>query len=72
MLLAAGFDESWIRYLGTLLANPMGENARNELLHGFVDVPSESWATLVFVGVLFLAVHVRVTPKCDDPNSVDS
>jgi hypothetical protein len=62
MLLAAGLDESWIRYLGTLLANPMGANARNELLHGFVDMPPESWATLVFVCVLFLAVHVTVTP----------
>jgi hypothetical protein len=72
MLLAAGFDESWIRYLGTLLANPMGENARNELLHGFVDLPPESWATLVFVGVLFLALHVTVTPKHGESDSAES
>jgi hypothetical protein len=72
MLLAAGFDESWIRYLGTLLANPMGQNARNELLHGFIDVPPESWATLVFVGVLFLATHVTVTQRRDESRSVDS
>lgn len=63
ILLAAGLDDSWVRYLGTLLANPMGQNARNELLHGFVDLPPDSWATLVFVGVLFLAVHVTVTPR---------
>jgi len=66
MLRAAGLDESWTRYLGSLLSNPMGANARNELLHGFVDIPPESWAVLVFVGALFLAVHVEVTPKGDE------
>jgi hypothetical protein len=68
ILLAVGFDESWTRYLGTLLANPMGLNARNELLHGFVDIPPEWWAAVVFVGVLFLAVHVKVTPNGDAPD----
>jgi hypothetical protein len=34
MLLAGGFDERWVRYLGTLLSDPLGENTRNELLHG--------------------------------------
>jgi hypothetical protein len=29
-------------------------------------MPPESWATLVFVGVLFLAAHVTVTPRGDE------
>jgi hypothetical protein len=58
----AGVDESWIRYLNGLLANPMGENARNELLHGFVDDPPETLAALVLVGVLFLTVGVSIDP----------
>lgn len=33
----AGLDESWFRFLHTYLASPPGANARNELLHGFVD-----------------------------------
>jgi hypothetical protein len=61
MLLSAGFDEGWARYLGTLLSDPLGENTRNELLHGFVDEPPEQTATLVFVGILFLALRVEVT-----------
>jgi hypothetical protein len=63
MLLAAGFEESWIRYFGTLLSNPLGENERNELLHGFVDDPADTTATLVFVGILFLARRVEVKPR---------
>jgi len=55
-----GVDESWVRYLNALLASPMGDNARNELLHGFWDEPSETLAALVLVGVLFLAVRVSV------------
>jgi hypothetical protein len=72
MLRAAGLDESWTRYLGSLLSNPMGPNARNELLHGFVDIPPEPWAPLVFVGVLFLAVHVEVTAKGDECEPKDA
>jgi hypothetical protein len=58
MLLAAGFDERWARYLATLLSDPLGENTRNELLHGFVDDPAEATATLVFVGILFLTLRL--------------
>jgi Domain of unknown function (DUF4209) len=60
MLLAAGFNESWVRYLGTLLSDPMGANQRNDLLHGFIDEPGEALATLVLVGVLFLALRVEL------------
>jgi hypothetical protein len=65
MLLAAGFDERWVRYLGTLLSDPLGENTRNELLHGFVDDPGEATATLVFVGILFLTLRVEVRARRD-------
>ena len=67
MLLAAGFNESWARYLGTLLTDPLGQNTRNELLHGFVDDPNEATATLVFVGILFLTLRVEVTPHDQAP-----
>jgi hypothetical protein len=69
MLFAAGFDERWVRYLGTLLSDPLGENTRNELLHGFVDDPAEATATLVFVGILFLTLRVKVTPPRDPGGS---
>jgi hypothetical protein len=65
MLLAEGFNESWIRYLGTLLSDPLGENTRNEVLHGFVDDPAGPTATLVFVGILFLTLRVEVRPRSD-------
>jgi hypothetical protein len=60
MSVVAGLDESWVRYIGTLLSDPMGDNTRNELLHGFDDDPAAATATLVFVGVLFLALRVEV------------
>jgi hypothetical protein len=43
----------------------LGENTRNELLHGFVDDPAEATATLVFVGILFLTLRVEVRPRRD-------
>jgi hypothetical protein len=58
-----GLDESWFRFLNGFLARPMGDNVRNELLHGFVDDPPESIAVLVLVAVLFLAVGMSLGPK---------
>ncbi len=55
VLRAHGLDESWHRYLSTLLVNPTGMNLRNELLHGFVgDVD-------LVVSALFLQVSVYLT-----------
>ena len=61
-LFRAGMDESWYRYLYGFLASPRGANARNELLHGFVDEPSQATAALTMIGVLYLAVGVSLRP----------
>jgi hypothetical protein len=52
----AGLDESWYRFLYGYLANPSGGNARNYLLHGFIDRPTPEGATLVLLAMLYLAV----------------
>ncbi len=62
-----GPDESWVRFLNGFLARPMGDNIRNELLHGFVDDPPESIAVLVLVAVLFLAVGISLAPRRSQP-----
>lgn len=63
-----GLDESWVRFLNGFLARPMGENVRNELLHGFADDPPESIAVLVLVATLFLAVGISLgAPKGPQP-----
>ena len=59
-----GWKDGWW-YLGTLLSDPLGENTRNELLHGFVDDPAAATATLVFVGILFFTLRVEVRPRRD-------
>ena len=51
-LLAAGMDESWSRFLSSFLASPMGANARNELLHGFVNRVAPPTAALILIGAL--------------------
>lgn len=61
----AGLDESWSRFLQGFLANPMGANFRNELLHGFEDDPSAASATLLLVSALFLTRGVDLTPAAD-------
>jgi hypothetical protein len=50
-----GLDESWGRYLNTLLCSPMGWNLRNELAHGFVDTVPAPIAALVLQATLYLA-----------------
>lgn len=62
-LLRAGMDESWYRYLNGYLASPRGANVRNELLHGFVDEPSQTTAALTMVGALYLAIREPVPPS---------
>ena len=56
-------DESWYRYLNGYLASPRGANVRNELLHGFVDEPSQTTAALTMVGALYLAIREPVPPS---------
>ncbi|GAB3746938.1 hypothetical protein GCM10027598_85300 [Amycolatopsis oliviviridis] len=50
-----GLDESWSRYLSTLLAGPTGTNLRNELAHGFVDEVSAPTAALLVQAALYVA-----------------
>jgi hypothetical protein len=49
-----GFDQSWYRYLRTLLASPNGLNLRNEALHGFVDEVGRETAAAVMVALIYL------------------
>ncbi|WP_138443016.1 DUF4209 domain-containing protein [Sinomonas susongensis] len=69
-LIEAGLDESWGRYITTLLASPIGENLRNELLHGFVSEVGELATALILVAALYLAIGVQL--REDPPNDIDS
>ena len=62
-LLERGLDESWYRYLRTLLSAPNGWNFRNEALHGFVDDVGSPGAGLVLIAVLYLTL---LRPNRDD------
>ncbi|WP_196425607.1 DUF4209 domain-containing protein [Amycolatopsis camponoti] len=53
-----GFDESWGRYLSTLLAGPTGWNLRNELAHGFVDEVSAPITALLIQAAPYVATLV--------------
>ena len=66
-LKGAGMDESWFRFLNGFLARPMGLNERNELLHGFIDDPTESTAALALLGALYLAVGIELKPADAEP-----
>ncbi|WP_431605634.1 DUF4209 domain-containing protein [Amycolatopsis melonis] len=57
-------DESWGRYLSTLLAGPTGWNLRNELAHGFVDEVSAPMAALLIQAALYVA---NLAPRADEP-----
>ncbi|HWD03568.1 MAG TPA: DUF4209 domain-containing protein [Amycolatopsis sp.] len=59
-----GLDESWGRYLSTLLAGPTGWNLRNELAHGFVDEVSAPMAALLIQAALYVA---NLVPRADEP-----
>jgi hypothetical protein len=62
-----GLDESWSRFLGTLLTRPEGPGVRNEMFHGDLDDVPQALAALVIVGALFIATSVRlVTPPSAD------
>ncbi|MGK3202743.1 DUF4209 domain-containing protein [Amycolatopsis sp. MEPSY49] len=58
-----GLDESWGRYLSTLLAGPTGWNLRNELAHGFVDEVSAPMASLLLQAALYVA---KLVPRADE------
>ncbi len=59
-----GLDESWGRYLSTLLAGPTGWNLRNELAHGFVDEVSAPMAAPLIQATLYVA---NLAPRADEP-----
>src|SRR5262249_3019408 len=53
-----GLDESWTRFLHGYLSSPIGKNARNELLHGFVDDADEGTTAVVLIAAVYLAVGI--------------
>ena len=71
-LLAAGMDESWSRFLSSFLASPMGANARNELLHGFVNRVAPPTAALILIGALYLAKGVALVEAPPPAESTDA
>jgi hypothetical protein len=56
MLDDRGLDESWGRFLGTLLTRREGMGLRNNLLHGAVDDPSYVTAGLTLIAAIYLAL----------------
>jgi hypothetical protein len=60
MLLDRGLDESWARFIDTLLTRQDGLNFRNELLHGSIDEVSQGVAGLVMIAALYLALGVHL------------
>jgi hypothetical protein len=69
-LLERGVDESWIRFIDTLLSRQEGLNFRNELCHGSVDDPAPAVAGLVIVAMMYLAHGVGFADKAHDAESV--
>lgn len=70
-LQAEGLDESWCRFLRTLLSSPTGFNHRNELLHGFDLAPSDASTALTFVAIIYLTKIVQ-TRAAERESSSDS
>jgi len=58
MLEERGFDPSWCRYITTLLSRQEGLNLRNESAHGSIDDADASFAGLVLIATLYLAIAV--------------
>jgi hypothetical protein len=69
-LLERGLDESWYRYLRTLLSAPNGWNFRNEALHGFVDDVGSPGSGLVLIAVLYLTL-LRPNREVDPRDQAD-
>lgn len=60
LLAERGLEESWYRFLRTLLSAPNGWNLRNEAVHGFVEDVGAAPAGLVLIAVLYLTLlHPR-------------
>ena len=55
-----GLDESWYRFLRTLLFAANGWNLRNEALHGFVEDVDATTAGLVLIALLYTS-HLQPT-----------
>ena len=55
-----GIDESWFRFLRTLLFAPNGWNLRNEALHGFVEDVDATTAGLALIALLYTS-HLQPT-----------
>ncbi len=53
-------DESWLRFIGTLLSRQEGLNYRNELLHGSVDNVDYRYSGYVLMIAIWLAITITV------------
>jgi hypothetical protein len=55
-----GLDESWYRYLWTILASPAGLNLRNEVAHGFaVELGPRHAAAILHMATYLAALHIE-------------
>jgi hypothetical protein len=70
-LAGRGLDESWHRFLRTLLSAPNGWNFRDEALHGFVEDVNVTTAGLVLIGLLYSSLLRPSSRADDDPNLED-
>ena len=57
-----GLDESWYRFLRTLLVAPNGWNLRNEALHGFVKEVDATTSGLVLIALLYASQLQPTSP----------
>lgn len=59
-LVESGMDQSWSRYITTLLSSPSGWNVRNEALHGFLPEVGSPYAALILIAALYLCLGVSI------------
>ncbi len=56
-------DKDWLRYLKTLLVNPLGPNLRNVHMHGLAQQGTREQAAVLIHAVVFLAsLRVSIQP----------
>ena len=68
-LAGRGLDESWYRFLRTLLSAPNGRNLRNEALHGFVEDVNLTTAGLVLIALHYTSLLHPSSTAVDNPDN---
>lgn len=64
--LAGNLDEDWLRYLWTLLSNPLGPNLRNLHLHGLILVGTREHGAALIQVMSFLALIGPIGDRDND------